>query len=293
MIEDRPLAIQSERLFFAYEKSALALEDASFQVREGEFMALLASNGSGKSTLIKVLAGLLKPDSGRVLIRGHDLNDIAPRDLYQILGLVLQDPNDQLFAPTVEEDVAFGPRNMKRPEQEVQALVTEALDRVSAGPLRQRAIHHLSFGERKKVSLAGVLAMRPSILLLDEPTAGLDPAGEASMLHLLNHLNRKEGITVVLATHSVDLLPLFADRITIMNRGRIIKVGTPEEVFMDQETVDRASLRLPYISRLVHEMRHYDGVKIDGLPLTVREARLRLLEIIPPDLIMRSIEEKG
>ena len=139
--------------------------------------------------------------------------------------------------------------------------------------------------------MAGVLAMRPSILVLDEPTAGLDPAGEDEMLHLLNRLNTEQGITVVLATHSVDLLPLFTDRIYVLSRGRVLRQGASEEIFTDHHMVEEASLRLPYISRLLHEMKSQDGVPIEGLPLTVREARMRLVELIPPELIARTMEE--
>jgi cobalt/nickel transport system ATP-binding protein len=148
----------------------------------------------------------------------------------------------------------------------------------------------LSFGEQKRVSMAGVLAMRPSILILDEPTAGLDPAGEALIMRLLNRLNREQGITVILATHSVDLLPLFADRIYVLGRGRVLKQGPSDEIFCDHEMIDRACLRLPYIAALLHKMKEYDGVPINGLPLTIGEARMRLLELIPEDMIVRPPE---
>jgi cobalt/nickel transport system ATP-binding protein len=261
-----------------------------FRVKSGEFVAMLASNGSGKTTLIKVLVGLLKPQKGQVRIAGLDIRGASPKDLYQRVGLVFQNPNDQLFAATVEEDVAFGPRNLDLPEQEVEQRVSEALESVSATELRHRAIHHLSFGEQKRVSMAGVLAMKPSILILDEPTSGLDPAGEETMMRLLNKLNRQQGITVVLATHLVDMLPLFADRIYVLNRGRVIKHGPAEEVFGDYEMLDRAGLRLPYVSTLLNEMKRYDGLPINGLPLTVREARKRLMELIPDELIVKRIE---
>lgn len=289
---EEPLAIEARGLCFRYEEGTEALRDVNFAVRPGEFVALLASNGGGKSTLIKVLVRLLEPQEGRILLAGRELRQYSTRELYQLVGLVLQDPNDQLFAPTVAEDVAFGPSNLGLPADEVERRVSEALQWVGAAALADRAVHHLSFGERKRVCLAGVLAMGSSILMLDEPTAGLDPAGEAQMLHLLNRLNRERGLTIILATHSVDLLPLFADRVYVLNRGRVLMEGTPEVIFANQEMVDRASLRLPYISRLIHELRHFDGVPIEGLPLTVGEARERLLELIPPEMIMRKLTEK-
>jgi cobalt/nickel transport system ATP-binding protein len=286
----RPLAVQTSGVTFTYQEGTRALDDVDFWAETGEFVAMLASNGSGKTTLIKVLIGLLKPEKGVVRIGGCDLGKLSWKDLYQRVGLVLQNPADQLFAATVEEDVAYGPRNLGLAEPEVQQRVAEALECVAAAELRSRAIHHLSFGEQKRVSMAGVLAMRPSILILDEPTAGLDPAGEALMMRLLNRLNREQGITVILATHSVDLLPLFADRIYVLRRGRVLKQGPADEIFCDHEMIDQACLRLPYIAGLLHKMKEHDGVPINGLPLTIGEARTRLLELIPEDMIVKPPE---
>lgn len=285
----KPPAIAVSQLSFSYQEGTQVLADVDLRVEAGEFIAMLASNGSGKTTLIKILCGLLKTHKGVVRIHGDVVGHLPAQELYQRIGVVFQNPNDQLFAPTVEEDVAFGPRNLGLPEEDVQRRVTESLESVAAAGLRSRAIHHLSFGEQKRIAMAGVLAMRPSILILDEPTAGLDPAGEALMMRLLNRLNREQGITVVLATHSVDMLPLFADRIYVFNRGRLLQHGPAREVFCDQEMLKRASLRLPYICSLLDDMRRYDGVPISGLPMTVAEARERLLELIPADIITRQI----
>jgi cobalt/nickel transport system ATP-binding protein len=290
-MSEAPMAVEASGICFTYREGTRALIDVDFRVKPGEFVAMLASNGSGKTTLIKVLVGLLKPQKGQVRIAGGDIRGASPKDLYQQIGLVFQNPNDQLFAATVEEDVAFGPRNLELPEPEVEKRVCEALESVAAADLRKRAIHHLSFGEQKRVSMAGVLAMKPSILILDEPTSGLDPAGEEMMMRLLNSLNRRQGITVILATHLVDMLPLFADRIYVLNRGRVLKQGPAEEVFGDYDMLGRAGLRLPYISTLLHEMKRYDGVPINGLPLTVGEARKRLMELIPDELIVKRIEQ--
>jgi cobalt/nickel transport system ATP-binding protein len=277
--------LEARDVYFTYGEGTEALRGVTFSVKQGEFVAVLGSNGSGKTTLIKLLVGLLKPRRGRILLNGTDVGALPPRDLYQQVGLVLQNPNDQLFAATVGEDVAFGPRNLDLPEPEVEDRVTDALRSVSALELRDRAIHHLSYGEQKRASLAGVLAMRPSVLIMDEPTAGLDPAGETLMMHLLNRLNREQGITVVLATHSVDMLPLFADRITVLDRGTVLTDGTADDIFCNQEMIDRASLRIPYVSSLLYEMKRYDGVPIEGLPLTIGEARKQLLALIPADAV--------
>jgi cobalt/nickel transport system ATP-binding protein len=283
-------AIEASAVSFTYQEGTRALEDVDFRAEAGEFVAMLASNGAGKTTLIKVLVGLLRPDKGVVLVHGRDIRGLPQRELYQCVGLVLQNPTDQLFAATVEEDVAYGPRNLGFSEDEVQRRVSEALENVAASQLRHRAIHHLSFGEQKRVCMAGVLAMEPSILILDEPTAGLDPAGEALMMRLLNRLNRDREMTVILATHSVDLLPLFAHRIYVLRRGRVLKQGPSEEIFCDHEMIEKACLRLPYIAALLHRLKQYDGVPINGLPLTLGEARKRLLELIPEDLLGKPSE---
>jgi cobalt/nickel transport system ATP-binding protein len=289
---DRMRAIEVTGVRFIYEDGTEALAGVDFHVLEGEFVAVLGSNGSGKTTLIGLLVGLLKAKTGQILIGEREIGSLSAEELYQRVGLVFQNPTDQLFAATVEEDVAFGPRNLNLPEEEVQARVTEALAAVAALPLRNRAIHHLSFGEQKRVSLAGVMAMRPSVLILDEPTAGLDPAGEAQMMQLLKKMNREEGMTVILATHSVDMLPLFANRIYVLDHGRVLQEGPSEEIFCHQEMIDRAKLRLPYVSRLMYEMKRHDGVPIDGLPLTIGEARAQLLELIPKGLILPGLEEQ-
>jgi cobalt/nickel transport system ATP-binding protein len=283
-------AVSATDICFTYQEGSRALDHVNFHADTGEFVAMLASNGSGKTTLIKVLIGLLKPQKGKVVIHGKDLSRIAKKDLFQTVGLVLQNPVDQLFAATVEEDVAYGPRNLGFEEDEVQRRVGDALACVAASELRHRAIHHLSYGEQKRVSMAGVLAMNPSILILDEPTAGLDPAGETLMMRLLNKLNREQGITVILATHNVDLLPLFADRIYVLQRGKVLKQGPSDEIFCEHEMIRDACLRLPYIATLLHKLKQHDGVPIAGLPLTIGEARSRLLELIPDNLIVKQPE---
>ncbi len=284
-------AIDADRVSFAYPNGFMALEDVVFRVSSGEFVAMLASNGSGKTTLIKILVGLLKPKTGTVRIDGRTLSEYSDAELYQRVGLVFQNPNDQLVSATVAEDVAFGPRNLGLTAEEVRRRIDEALHCVGADHLRERAIHHLSFGEQKRVAIAGTLAMKPSILILDEPTAGLDPAGEHEMMRLLGDLNHQQGITVILATHSVDLLPLFAHRIYLLNRGRVLKQGPAHEVFCDQELLRRSSLRLPYVSRLLDELNRIDGIPLNGLPLTIGEARLQLLELIPEGLIVPPLVE--
>lgn len=292
---NKSLAIEALGVIFSYPTGPVVIDDVSFRVETGQFVAMLASNGSGKTTLIKVLVGVLKPQRGILRFRGKNLYRFSQIDLCREVGVVLQNPADQLFASTVEEDVAYGPRNLGLDEPEIGRRVAEALDLVDASHLKERAIHHLSFGQQKRICVAGVLAMKPKTLILDEPTAGLDPVGEARMMKLLKRLNRSQGISVVLATHSVDLLPLFADCILILQDGKVAAQGPTYEIFKDHRVLDQAGLRMPYVAKLVHEMRNYDGVPVNGFPLTVREARTRLLELIPPDLILkrRAISQGG
>jgi cobalt/nickel transport system ATP-binding protein len=269
---------------YCYEDGFHALTGIDFFAEKGEFVALLASNGSGKTTLLKVLAGLLPVQKGHVSIDGQDIRKMRSQELYSRVGILMQNPKDQLFGATVFEDVAFGPRNQGLSDAEVRLRVQEALDLVGASAFVDRAIHHLSFGEQKRVALAGLLAMKPSILLLDEVTAGLDPVGETHIVQILKRLSHDQKMTVVFATHSVDLLPLIADRIYVLNRGRVITCETPEKLFDDQEKLKQVGLRLPYISSLFHALRAHDGLPIRELPLTVQAAREEVLAWLPDDV---------
>ena len=227
---------------------------------------------------MKVLMRLLRPQQGRVRLGECNIDALRPADLYRRVGMVFQNPADQLFATTVAQDVAFGPRNLGFSEAEVTARTQESLAAVDALMLADRPIHHLSFGQQKRVCLAGVLAMQPSIMLLDEPTAGLDPLAETAMIELLLRLNRQRGVTLILSTHGVDLLPVLADRIYVLARGRIGQEGTPREVFADPRKAAQAGLRIPVIAQLFYELRCRNGVSVGSLPLTVAEAQQQIVE---------------
>jgi cobalt/nickel transport system ATP-binding protein len=280
--KESPL-LNCQGVTYSYEDGFHALSNIDFYADKGEFIALLASNGSGKTTLLKVLAGLLPVQQGCVSIAGQDIRKMKSLQLYSRVGILLQNPKDQLFGATVFEDVAFGPRNQGLSDEVVQERVREALELVGASTFVDRAIHHLSFGEQKRVALAGLLAMKPSILLLDEVTAGLDPVGETHIVQILKRLSQEQQMTIIFATHSVDLLPLIADRIYVLNKGSIITCETPEQLFDDQEKLKQVGLRLPYISSLFHALRAHDGVPIRDLPLTVQAAREEILAWLPED----------
>ncbi len=248
------------------------------EIRRGEFTGILGSNGSGKTTLLKVMDGLIKGYKGEVLLDGENVLKLHPRDIYRKVGLVFQNPDDQLFATTVFEDAAFGPRNMGCGEAEVKTRVEAALASVDMAEFAGKGIHNLSYGQKKRVCIAGLLAMGHEILLLDEPTAGLDPMGEYRMMELLTRLNRDQGVTIVMATHSVDLVPIFLHQLHILSRGRLIRGGAPEEVFTAPEELANVKLRLPHIAELIYQLKHEEGFSFSRLPLTIGEARREMVE---------------
>jgi len=275
----RPI-LSAHALQFVYPYGTSAISGLSLDIAEGTIVGLLGVNGSGKTTLLRLLMRLLKPSEGCVCLEGRDIQNMQARELYRRIGLLFQNPADQLFAASVERDVAFGPQRLGLDNGEISDRVEEALAAVDAWDLRHREVHQLSYGQQKRVALAGVLAMEPSILLLDEPTGGLDPTAESQMVRLLLQLNRERGATLVFSTHNVDLLPVLADRLCVLRDGQVIEEGTPAEVFFDPDSIARAGLRLPLITQL------FDGLVDDApelrspLPLTVEQGRRRILDWI-------------
>lgn len=265
---------------FRYPDGTVALADLKLAVKAGEFCGLLGANGSGKTTLLKIMDGLIRDYQGSVLLDGSNILKLHPREIYRKMGLVFQNPDDQLFASSVFEDVAFGPRNMGFAETTVAEKVAVALEQVEMADLAVKNIHHLSYGQKKRVCIAGLLAMGHEILLLDEPTAGLDPMGEYRMMELLQKLNRESLVTIVMATHSVDLVPLFLDRLHILSKGRVVRSGTPEEVFTTPAEMAEVKLRLPHIAELIHQLKHEEKLPFKRVPLTVGDARREMVEMM-------------
>jgi cobalt/nickel transport system ATP-binding protein len=219
----------------------------------------------------------MKDFKGSVHLDGIDIRRLSPKEIYRKVGLVFQNPDEQLFAPTVFEDVSFGPINMGFSREEVSTRVRRALADVEMEECSGKSIHALSFGQKKRICIAGLLAMGHEILLLDEPTAGLDPMGEYAMMNLLRKLNEQNGVTVLMATHSVDLVPLFLDRLYILSKGRIIRGGTPEDVFTAPNEMSEVKLRLPQIAELIYRLKHEDKMPFDKIPLTIGEARREIV----------------
>lgn len=263
---------------YLFGEGSFALKDINIAIKPGEFIGVLGSNGSGKTTLLSLMDGMLKGYDGSVRLDGAEISRLTPREIYSRVGLVFQNPDSQLFGGTIEEDVAFGPMNMGVPKPEIKDRIAYALEAVDMAGLQKSRIAHLSFGQKKRICIAGLLAMGHEILLLDEPTAGLDPMGEYRMMDLLMGLNKNKGVTVIMASHSVDLVPLFLDRLYILSKGVVKRSGTPEQVFNAPQDMREVKLRLPHVAELIWKLREHDGVQFKKLPLTVGEARRMLLE---------------
>jgi len=272
--------IKAEVLSFSYADGTQALSEVNLEVRDGEFMALMGANGCGKTTLLKHLNGLLKPSTGKVCLNGKEFRLLKDEEIFKHVGMVFQDPNDQLFASTVRQDIAFGAINLGLNPDEVDRRTTEALEMMGISLLSEKAIHTLSFGQKRRAAIAGVLAMTPEIILLDEPTSGLDPRGVSSIMRLLRKLNKEHGIAMIMATHDVELVPLFCDRVAIMEEGKIVGEGTPGEIFADTALLRGAELRLPRMSHLVEILVKRDGLDFPEMPLTIGQARRELLKLL-------------
>jgi cobalt/nickel transport system ATP-binding protein len=274
--------IETKDVSYNYPDGTSALKKVNFQAPKGEIVALLGPNGAGKSTLFLHFNGILQPSVGTVMVENIPLN-YDKKNIMQVrqkVGIVFQNPDDQLFAPTVQEDVAFGPLNMGLDPEEVEIRVEESLKRVGMEGYGKKPPHHLSGGQKKRVAIAGILAMRPEIMVLDEPTSGLDPKGASQILRILYDLN-KEGMSIVISTHDVDLVPLYASKVYIISEGHIIKEGSAQDVFGDVETIRDVNLRLPRIAHLMEILEKEDDLPFEKpYPLTIGEARKQILKYV-------------
>ncbi|MBR3334800.1 MAG: energy-coupling factor transporter ATPase [Clostridia bacterium] len=260
----------------------VALDDVSFRVDDGEFVGIIGHTGSGKSTLVQHLNGLLKPSSGRVLIDGEDLNGehVNRRALRQRIGLVFQYPEYQLFEETVAKDIAFGPKNQGLSADEIAERVRYAMDCVHLDyeKYAERSPFELSGGQMRRVAIAGVLAMRPSVLILDEPTAGLDPRGRDKILTMLEELHAREHVTILMVSHSMDDMARLATRLIVMSEGKIVAEGTPREIFAREDMMTSIGLDVPDAARLCARLRAggYDLPADLFRPEELKEQLLRL-----------------
>jgi cobalt/nickel transport system ATP-binding protein len=265
-------ALECRDLRFSYHDGKEAVAGVSFKVQAGESVALCGPNGSGKTTLLKLLSGLLFADQGQILLGGVELTAKNANQAFRSIGLLFQDSQDQLFCNTVSEDVAFGLRNLKLDPIELKARVDMALHLAEAEHLTNRPIHHLSGGEMKRVALAGLIAMRSPILVLDEPNNGLDPASNEHLLDLVQHLHQDHGYAFLTVTHRIDFVPRLAQRVLVMENGSLLADGSVQDVLTNIPLMEKARLSPPSITKYFYEKRLREGAPLTGLPLTVEEA---------------------
>lgn len=285
--------IHTENLCFSYVDSerkteSPALKGISVDIRKGEYVAVLGHNGSGKSTFAKLLNLILEPTDGKLVIDGVDLtaqeiDDDLLLQLRRKVGMVFQNPDNQLVATVVEEDVAFGPENLGIPQNEIRIRVDEALEAVGMSQYATHEPHRLSGGQKQRIAIAGVIAMMPQCIIFDESTAMLDPSGRKDVLDTIKMLNREFGITVLNITHYMNEAAM-ADRVLVINDGTLLLDGTPDEIFARQALLEEVGLEVPQCAELIYALRKV-GVAVDGDTLSTPEGCA--------EMILRAYEQKG
>ncbi|MBQ3482592.1 MAG: energy-coupling factor transporter ATPase [Clostridia bacterium] len=280
--------IHTKDLWYSYREddahSTPVLRGISLDIARGEYVAILGHNGSGKSTLAKLFNAILEPDSGELTVAGTDLAspELTEDEIFALrreVGMVFQNPDNQLVATIVEEDVAFGPENLGVPSAQIRARVDAALAAVGMSEYAGSEPHRLSGGQKQRVAIAGILAMQPSCMIFDESTAMLDPKGRREVIETFERLNREQGITVLTITHYMNEAAR-ADRVIVIDDGRVLMDGTPREVFANTEALLAAGLDVPQCTALVHALRR-EGVALTGEPITTEECA---------ELICRALE---
>lgn len=264
------MSIQVRNLTHVYElgmpTESVALKDVSFEIEDGQLVGIIGHTGSGKSTLLQHLNGLLKPTSGQIVVSGRDITapGVSMVEIRKKIGLVFQYPEYQLFEETVAKDVAFGPKNLGLPEAEIDERVREAIELVGLDyeAVAERSPFELSGGQKRRVAIAGVIAMRPEVLILDEPTAGLDPKAHKDVLAMVEEVHRRTGNITILVSHNMADIARLSDKIIVVDSGRLIAVGTPEEVFARREQLEQVGLALPPVTQFTEALRSR------GLPLS-------------------------
>lgn len=281
------MSIVIENLNFIYGKDSpfqtIALKDVNLEIKSGEFIGLIGHTGSGKSTLIQQLNGLLKPTDGKILINNMDLSDkkITLADVRKKVGLVFQYPEYQLFEENIEKDIAFGPKNMGLDDQEILNRVKKSMAYVGLDYEKMREVSpfDLSGGQKRRVAIAGVLAMEPEILILDEPTAGLDPKGRDEILNQIKRIHDEENIIVILVSHSMEDVARLVDRLIVLENGGIVLDGKPKDVFKKDEYLQTIGLDVPQVTKLVRALKS-KGIEIDDGIITINEAKEALLKLM-------------
>lgn len=261
----------------------IALNNLNCEIKDGEFIALIGHTGSGKSTFIQHLNGLLRPTSGKIIVDGVDISDkkVKLSDIRKKVGLVFQYPEYQLFEETIEKDIEYGPRNLGISEEEISERVKKSMAMVGLDyeTYKDKSPFDLSGGQKRRVAIAGVIAMEPKTLILDEPTAGLDPKGREDILAQIRILHKEYGMTIIMVSHSMEDVAKIADRVIVMNGGEIVLDGEIAEVFKEVETLEKIGLAVPQVTYLVKELRK-KGFDISEEIFTISQAKEALLNII-------------
>jgi energy-coupling factor transport system ATP-binding protein len=261
----------------------VALDDVSLEIKDGEFVALIGHTGSGKSTLIQHFNGLLEATSGKIIVDGIDITDkkVKLADVRKKVGLVFQYPEYQIFEETIAKDIEFGPKNLGLSNEEIHERVIKAMEMVGLDyeTYKDRSPFDLSGGQKRRVAIAGVVAMQPTTLILDEPTAGLDPKGRDDILEQISKLHKEYNMTVIIVSHSMEDVAKIAERIIVMNSGKVALQGVPGEVFKEVDTLEKIGLGVPQVTYLARELRK-KGFNISENIFTIEEAKKELLSIL-------------
>lgn len=282
------MSIKVSNLTYIYNEempfSSKALDDISFEIKDGDFVGLIGHTGSGKSTLIQHLNGLLKPSSGKIFINDFDItdNEVNLTDIRKRVGVVFQYPEYQLFEETIEKDIAFGPSNLDLDEDEIKNRVKVSMESVGLDyeEYKDKSPFDLSGGQKRRVAIAGVIAMNPEVLILDEPTAGLDPGGRDEIFNLIKRLHKENNMTIILSSHSMDDMAKIANTIIVMNKGKIEFMGTPKEVFKgNTDRLKSIGLDIPQVLELAIKLRE-KGFDIKDDILTIEEAKEEILRVM-------------
>lgn len=266
---DAPV-VNCSHLTHAY-GDVITLHDISFTVQKQEVVVLCGPNGAGKTTLLKLLSGILPPTEGEIYLEGKLLERQLRKNVFRHVGFLCQDPNDQLFCTHVREDISYGPTNLSLPPETVRQLVDTAMELMEVADLADRPIHRLSYGQMKRVGLAGLIAMKPPLLLLDEPSANLDPASTQQLIHHLRHLNEHHGYTFIIVTHNMNLAAQIAGRIIVLDEGKLAADGTAREILTDEKLLKKSRLEPPILTRMFQRLLK-DPVDRKKIPLTIDEA---------------------
>lgn len=281
------MSVKVENLTHIYNQGmpyeTVALDNICIDIHDGEFVGVIGHTGSGKSTFIQHLNGLLKPNSGCIYINDIDITDkkIKMTEVRQKVGLVFQYPEYQLFEETVFKDVAFGPLNLGVSEGELEKRVSEAIGLVGLNyeAIKDKSPFELSGGQKRRVAIAGVIAMQPEVLILDEPTAGLDPKGHKEILQMLKKMHKKEKNTIILVSHNMDDVAKLADKIIVMEKGKIVLTGTPKEVYKNADYLEKIGLGLPPAMKLMRMLKQQEK-NVDTEILTIEEAEQQILQLL-------------